>query len=103
LPSLCPTDAELAAAIRSRDDAVVQNANRQGDAERYGLVSISTQRILRISDVLCGDEATDQPPTITCKFTVRYWNYNAYTVAELSRRNGKWEIAKDLLVNRDRR
>jgi hypothetical protein len=102
--TLCPTDADLIAAVRSRDGAFVQAVSEQAASESPGdVVLVHSERIHRIADVLCGEELPDETPTITCKFTVRYWSRDAYQVAKLRRKNDKWEIAEALMVMRDRR
>lgn len=68
---------------------------------------VHSQRIKRISDILCGDRLpTDlpgNPPVIHCKFTVRYWSMDSFEVARMVLRNGEWEIDDALSVERRKR
>jgi hypothetical protein len=99
---LCPTDTDLLNAVRSRDAAATQAAADQASAGG-DIVLVHTQRIRRISDVICGDELTEQPQTITCSFKVRYWSNDAYQVAKLVKRANGWEITDSLGVTRERK
>lgn len=101
-PDLCPTDTDLLNAVRSRDAAFTQVVADQASASG-DIVLVHTQRIRRISDVICGDELTDLPQTITCSFKVRYWSNDAYQVAKLVKRTDGWEITDSLGVTRARK
>ena len=61
------------------------------------------ERIRGVSDVICSDALPGELPTITCKYTVRYWSSNAYQVARLIKKDGIWEIDQALTVTRKRR
>ena len=107
-PTLCPTDEQLLAAVRNRDGAVVQAASNQAaQDDPTSVVMIHSERIKRISDVLCSDalpnDLSGNPTTINCAFVVRYWSRDAHTVARLVRRSDAWEIENALMVTRDRR
>ncbi|MEZ5656474.1 MAG: hypothetical protein R3E04_11450 [Sphingobium sp.] len=98
---LCPTDAEILAAVRSRDGDAVYAISDQEQRDHPGqLIFVHTERIKRIKDVICGDELPGDVPTITCKFTVRYWSRNAYHVARMQRIDGEWRIDDALAVTR---
>ncbi|MBS0505387.1 MAG: hypothetical protein JSS55_16650 [Proteobacteria bacterium] len=102
LPTLCPSDADLVAAIRARDAAVAAALSDQA-AAKGEIVLTHTQRIRRISDVVCGDRLPGEAETIMCKFTIRYWSQDAYQVAKLVKRDEDWQVTEALGVNRDRR
>ena len=100
---LCPSDSEIVAATRASDNAFVQAVSNQASADNPNeIFLIHTQRIKKIDDVICGGQIGDEPTTITCKFTVRYWSQNAYVVAKMVRRDDHWEITDKLGVTRDR-
>ncbi len=105
---LCPTDEQLIAAIRARDEAFVQSASNQA-AQDYptSIVMIHSERIKRIADALCGgklpSDLAGDPPVINCKFTVRYWSQDDYHIARMVLRSDGWEIADALVVTRERR
>jgi|EP00456_Euglypha_rotunda_P014669 hypothetical protein len=100
---LCPSDSEIVAAARARDNAFVQAVSDQASADNPGeIFLIHTQRIKNIDNVICGDQIGDESATITCKFTIRYWSQNAYVVAKMVNRDNHWEIADELRVMRDR-
>lgn len=103
IADLCPTDAEILSAVRARDDAVVQEVTNQAVAENPDqLVFVHSERIRRISNVICGDRLPGDEPTITCNFTIRYWSRNAYQVAKLVRAGDEWRIEDSLSVTRNR-
>ena len=99
---LCPTDADLLNAVRSRDEAFTQAVADQASADG-DIILVHTQRIRRISDVICGDKLTDLLQTITCSFKVRYWSNDAYQVAKLVKRTDGWEITDSLGATRERK
>ena len=106
--ALCPTDGQLLSAVRAHDLAVVQAASDQAAKDDPdSIFMIHTQRIKRISDVLCGDKLPSNgasgQPVINCKFTVKYWSKDAFQVAKLVQRDGGWDIDEALVVTRDRR
>lgn len=100
--ALCPSDAELKAAVGAHDANFAQAVADQAAAGGE-IVLVHSQRILGISSAICGEELTEQPQTITCSFTVRYWRDKAYQVAKLVKRADGWEIADSLGVTRRRR
>ena len=107
-PTLCPTDEQLLEAVRNRDGAVVQAMSNQAAQDDPNSVAlIHSERIKRISDIVCGDQLPSDlpgnPVVINCKFTVRYWSRNAYTVARMVLRNSEWEIDEAFAVTRERR
>ncbi len=108
IPEFCPTDEKILAAVRARDADVVQAiANQAAQDDPDSVVLTHSERIKRISGVLCGDKLPSDlpgdPPVINCKFTVRYWSRNAETVARMVRRGDEWEIDAALAVTRARR
>ena len=111
---LCPTNADLFTMIQARDEIREQNLNRESMQGIARLVDEAashdpepiplfiTPRIKNIADVLCGSELTDQPGTVTCRFTVRYWRDNEYLIAKIVKRGDHWEIKDALSLNRTR-
>ena len=105
--TLCPTDDQIFTAVRRRDDDIIQALSNQAAREDPdSLTLIHSQRIRRISDVLCGDrlpsELPGNPPVINCKFSVHYWTQNVFTVARMVLKEGRWEIDDSLAVTRNR-
>ena len=101
---LCPDDDELIAAVRARDDAQVSAISAQAAQENPdAIIFAHAVRIKGISDVICGEALPGALPTITCKFTVRYWGRNSYQVARLMKKDGVWEIDEALSVSRKRK
>src|SRR5688500_13556468 len=89
---LCPDDEALIAAVRRRDDATVAAISAQAAEENpESITFVHAERIKGISDVLCGEALPGDFPTITCKFTVRYWSRDAYHVARLMKKGSIWE------------
>lgn len=79
---LCPDDKALISAVRERDEANVGKLLVQLYAEDPDAIySAQPERIKGISDVICSDALPGNLPTVTCKFTVRYWSRNSYQVA----------------------
>jgi hypothetical protein len=108
VPTLCPTNEQILAAVRQRDDAVVQEvSNQAAQDDPSSVVLVHSERIKRISDVLCSDELPNDLPgnpiTINCAFVVRYWTKDAHTMARMVRRSNVWEIDDALSVTRERR
>lgn len=100
---LCPGDEALISAVRGRDEASVEQMLAQLYAENPDAIySAQPERIKRISDVICGSVLPGDLPTVTCKFTVRYWTRNSYQVARLVKRDGQWHIDEALAVSRKR-
>ena len=103
-PDLCPSDEELVKAVRARDDAAVYSISAQSASEDpTSITLVHTERILKVSDVICGDILPGDLPTITCRFTVRYYSRNAYQVARLIKQADGWVIDDSLTVTRDRK
>ena len=103
-PDLCPSDEELVKAVRARDDAAVYSISAQAAAEDPSSITlVHTERILRVSDVICGDILPSELPSVTCRFTVRYYSRNAYQVARLIKQADGWIIDDSLIVTRDRK
>ncbi len=106
-PTLCPSDEQLLIAVRARDGAIIREVSNQAQQEAPGsIVMVHGERIRGISDVLCGEEIQsdpDEPPSVMCKFTVRYWSRNAHTVARMVKQDDGWEIDDALSVSRERR
>lgn len=107
-PTLCPTDEQILAAVRNRNSAVVQAiSNQAAQTDQSSVFLIHSERIKRISNVLCSDvlpnNLSENPATINCAFVVRYWSREAHTVARMVRRSDAWEIDDALMVTRDRR
>jgi hypothetical protein len=101
---LCPDDDALIAAVQARDDARVSAISAQAAQENPGAIIFAhAVRIKGISDVICGEALPGDLPTITCKFTVRYWSRNSYQVARLMKKNGVWAIEEALGVSRERK
>lgn len=101
---LCPDDESLIAAVRAWDNASVAAISAQLAAEDpNNLTLVHSERIKGISGVICGETIPSDLPTVTCKFTIRYWSRNVYQVARLVKKDGIWEIDEALMVTRDRR
>jgi hypothetical protein len=100
---LCPDDEALISAVTGRDEANIEQLLAQAYAENPdGILSAQPERIKGISDVICGNALPGDLPTVTCKFTVRYWSRNSYQVARLVKRDGQWQIDGALAVSRKR-
>jgi hypothetical protein len=105
--TLCPTDDQILTAVRNRDnDMVFALSNQAARDDPNSITLIHTLRIKRISDVVCGDalpsDLPGDPPTVNCKFTVRYSSKDAFTVAKMVQKEGQWKIADSLMVTRQR-
>ena len=105
--TFCPTDDQILTAVRRRDDDMIQALSNQAARDDPNSITlIHSQRIRRISDVVCGDrlpsELPNNPPVINCKFTVRYWSQNVFTVARMILKEGRWDIDDSLAVTRKR-
>eukprot|EP01035_Chromulina_nebulosa_P035752 gene35752-48073_t len=113
LGSACPADEQIEAAIHNHYDPLLLAAYHQQLRDNpNGAVSPDDKRakraehIERVSDVLCGDKLPSEfpgnPTVINCRFTLRYWDRDAYTTARMIQRNGNWEIDHILAVSRMR-
>lgn len=101
---LCPSDDALVSAVRWRDNAFVAAASAQfAQEDPNNITLVHSVRIKDVRDVICGDALPGDVPTVTCKFTVRYWSRNAYQVARLVKKEGSWQIDEALTVTRKRR
>lgn len=102
-PNLCPDDESLVAAVRNRDDATVTAISDQAAKEHPEYITfVHSERIKGVSDVICGEPVSGESLAVNCKFTICYWTRNAYLVARLVKKDGKWEIEEDLDVSRKR-
>lgn len=103
-PELCPSNEELVEAVTARDAAFVYAISAQAaEDDPSSITLVHTERILKISDVVCGDQLPGDTSTITCKFTVRYFSQNSYQVARLSKQAEGWLIEDALMVTRKRK
>lgn len=101
---LCPTDTEILEAVSSQDDETVYSASAQY-ANDYPdhITFVHAIRITGLSDVLCSDELSSDPPSITCRFTVKYGKRRSFQIARLEKQEGRWAIADAIEVVRDRK
>ena len=110
-PSPCPTDQEIADAIHNHDDPLLWLSYNQmlRDNPSKAISPDSayakrSERIERISDVLCSDELPSElpgnPTVINCRFTLHRWDRVAFTTARMARRSGGWSIDHILVVTR---
>lgn len=103
-PQVCPSDQELVEAVRASDDAVVYAISAQAaENDPSSITLVHTERILKISDVVCGDKLPGNAPTLTCKFKVRYYSQDSYQVARLSKQPEGWVVEDALMVTRKRK
>ncbi|QAY78923.1 hypothetical protein [Sphingosinicella sp. BN140058] len=101
---LCPSDDALISALRERDNAFVAAASAQfAEEDPNSVTLVHSERIKDVRDVICGDALPGDLPTVTCKFTVRYWSRNAYQVARLVKKDGRWQVDEALTVMRKRK
>lgn len=99
-PDLCPTDAELSAALRLEAEKM---AAAFALAEHGGhWVSVHPLPIRGLRDVHCGEALYDDPHGMNCSFTVRYPRSTAFAIARLAREGGRWVIADYHEVRRAR-
>lgn len=104
----CPTNTDLITALEARDNEIVYSMSAQVQKDNPNdIMIIHTMRIKSVDDVVCGDALPSDrpggPSPMNCKFSVRYWDRNAYTVAKLVRRPDGWQIVDALAVTRKRR
>ena len=101
---LCPSDDALISAVRERDNAFVAAASAQfAEQDPDNVTLVHSERITDVRDVICGDALPGDSPTVACRFTVRYWSRNAYQIARLVKKDGRWRIDEALGVTRKRR
>lgn len=98
-PTLCPSDAQILAALRTRDAAVADSITAEA-ATKDDFAIYAAQPVRRVADVFCGRAFADDPPKVACKFTAHYRSGQAYTVAHLVRRDGRWTITEAMVVMR---
>lgn len=99
---LCPTDAEIMAAVIERDEQSISAALRRLEEEQPGSINIAHAEPIRVvEDVLCGDALSGDLPTMTCRFTVRYPSKDTYQVARFVKRDAGWKIDEALMVTRN--
>ena len=97
-PELCPSDQAIMDAVRAYDAGELWAFSQQPENAQALVVQ---QPIKGISDVLCSDSIPAKVPTVTCRFTVHYWTYDAYHVARLIL-DDRWKIDVTLDVPRTR-
>ncbi len=95
VPDACPTDDQLIAAIREREQQHIAEAEAADPT-----IKASVPPILSIKDVFCAAPFEDSGK-VNCKFTVRYPKIVSYRVAGLARKNGGWTIVDMLGANRE--
>jgi hypothetical protein len=102
-PTLCPTDEQLLAAVKGRDYDMVQAISNQEARDNPNEITfVHSERIKSVTDAICGEALPGDLPTITCKYTVRYWSRNTYQVAKLVKKADGWQITDALSVTRER-
>jgi hypothetical protein len=97
---MCPSDADLIAAIEARNDARTTEIARKprGDGTMLLVHFFAPQRV---SEVLCGEQMPGEVPTVTCKFVARYPRSDGHNVAKLFKEGGRWKIAEGLELTRE--
>lgn len=102
--SFCPSNEDLVAAIEARDNAAVFSISAQLQADDLGSIHlVHSERVLRVSEVLCGDRLDEDTAAITCKFTVRYPSRIVYMIARLVPQSNEWVIDDAMAVDRGRK
>ena len=90
---LCPSDTELMFAIRQRDDEATLQIGSQFRAETPdNFTMVHMERIVRISQVHCGEALPDDPRAMNCAYRVHYPTHVRLEIARLKRANGRWII-----------
>ena len=100
----CPTDQELRAALRAQSDASEWAILKRHYAENPDeILFLSRPRILKLSNVLCGEADRDEVPiSVMCAITVRYPGRDSYRIVKLVRQDGEWAISESMGFLRDR-
>ncbi|MBB4148367.1 hypothetical protein ACFSUK_12315 [Sphingobium scionense] len=101
---LCPTDAEILEAVRAQDDETVYSASAQFAKDYPDQITfVHALRITGLSDVLCGDELSSAPPSIACRFTVKYGKRRSYQIARLQKQEDRWAIGDGMKLIREQK
>ena len=92
-PGRCPTEAELRAAVRRRDDAeTLDLAEQMREGNPDSFVTVHSERIVAISHIRCAQEWSDEPGWINCTYRVRYPSRLVLEIAQLSREESGWVL-----------
>jgi hypothetical protein len=90
-PGRCPTEAQLIAAVSRRDDAETEGiAEEMREGNPDSVVSIRSERIVRITHIRCAQECSDEPGWINCSYRVRYPSRIVLEIAQMSREGPDW-------------
>ena len=103
-PAHCPTEGQLIAAVRRRDDLeneALAEEMREGNPENPG--SIEPERILRITDIRCAQEWSDEPGWLNCSYRVRYPSRTVLEIAQVSREGPDWILQNWMRATLERR
>jgi len=102
--ALCPTEDQLIAAVRRRDDLEnegIAEEMREGNPENPG--SIESERILGITNIRCAQEWSDEPGWLNCSYRVRYPSRTVLEIAQLSREGSDWTLQNWMRATLERR
>ena len=103
-PDLCPTRDQLIAAVRRRDDLETEGIAaemREGNPDNPG--SIESERIIRITDIRCAQEWSDEPGWLNCSYRVRYPSRTVLEIAQISREGSDWTLQNWMRSTLERR
>jgi transposase len=98
-PKACPNNNDMLNAVKAEDDTIVMEIiQSESQKDPDSILLIHSERIKRVSDVLCGDTLPSENIIIICRFTVRYWSKTVYKTAKLSWTDGRWSISESLNI-----
>ena len=92
-PGLCPTKAQLTAAVSRRDDRETESvAEEMREGNPSVPVSIQSDRIVDITHIRCAQEWSDEPGWVNCSFRVRYPDRTVLEIAQISPEADGWVL-----------
>lgn len=94
---LCPTDADVAAAVAQRnadENAAVAVALAEDGGHAYGPPPLRGIRRVR-----CGDVSPLAPRSVNCSYELRYGRRRVHEIATLLHDGGRWRIVERLSVD----
>ncbi len=98
-PEACPNRNDMLKAVKAEDDAIVMEITQfESQKDPDSILLIHSERIKKVSDILCGDPLPSDNIVVICRFTVRYWTKTVYKTAKLSWTGGRWSISESLNI-----
>lgn len=98
-PSICPSAAELKAAlVQRRAEEVATALAAKGVSDPGGIFSEHPYPITGWSNMLCGEPGKEEPHALRCRVTVHYGTKRQRVTADLVRDEKGWAVIDDSAI-----